>query len=384
MNSLDILDRLIAFPTVSRQPNCELIRFVEDYLSGLGIECQLVGEESGTRSNLYAVVGPRDRPGVMLSGHSDVVPIEGQDWTREAFRLTRQEDRFYGRGTADMKGFVACALRAMALASKRDLKTPLLLALSYDEEIGCVGVRKLIAVLADAPIKPAFCIVGEPTGMAVATGHKGKTALRASCEGREGHSALAPLAVNAVYMATDLIQAIRAKQAAMAEAGARDEDYDVPYTTLHVGTIAGGVALNIVPKHCSFDFEIRNLAEDDPAAILEALQQAAASIVEEARAIAPEATIRIETVNAYPGLATAPDAQVVNFVKSLTGANATIKVAFGTEAGLFSNSLGVQAVVCGPGSMAQGHKPDEFVTLEQIERCDAMLLALLDRLEAGL
>ncbi len=384
MNSVDILERLVAFPTVSRQPNRELIDFVRALLADHGIECLLVPDESGTRSNLYATVGPADRPGVMLSGHTDVVPVEGQDWTLDPFRLTRKEGRLYGRGTADMKGFVACALAAAAAASRRELKAPLHLALSYDEEIGCVGVRRLIALLEAAPQRPAFCIVGEPTAMAVATGHKGKTALRATCIGREGHSALAPLAVNAVYLASDLIAAIRAMQTRLAESGAGDDDYDIPYTTLHVGTIQGGVALNIVPNRCELEFEIRNLAEDDPQEFLQALGQAADAIAEKARAVAPEASISIETVNAYPGLSTPPDAEVVRFVKSLTGANRTIKVAFGTEAGLFSERLGLQAVVCGPGSMAQGHMPDEYVTLDQMARCDAMLAGLLDRLEAGL
>ncbi len=384
MNSVDILERLVAFPTVSRHPNRDLIDFVRELLAGQGIDCALVEEESGTRANLYATIGPKDRPGVMLSGHTDVVPVEGQDWTLEPFRLTRKEGRLYGRGTADMKGFVACALAAATRAAKRDLKTPLHLALSYDEEIGCVGVRRLIEVLEGAPHPPTFCIVGEPTAMAVATGHKGKTALRAICIGREGHSALAPLALNAVHLAADLIATIRAQQDRLAQAGPRDEDYDVPYSTLHVGTIRGGVALNIVPNRCELEFELRNLAEDDPQAILQELGRAADAIVAEARRVAPEADIVIETVNAYPGLATPPDAAVVRFVKGLTGANRTMKVAFGTEAGLFSERLGLQAVVCGPGSMAQGHKPDEYVTLDQIERCDAMLEGLLDRLETGL
>lgn len=220
--------------------------------------------------------------------------------------------------------------------------------------------------------------------MAVATGHKGKTGLHATCIGLEGHSALAPLAVNALYLATDFIDAVRSVQATIADSGARDGDYDVPYTTLHVGKINGGVALNIVTNRCDLDFEIRNLSEDDPATLLAGLRNRADDIAQEAKRIAPEAEIRIETVNSYPGLVTPPDADVVNFVKSLTGANGTIKVAFGTEGGLFSERLSIPTIVCGPGSMAQGHKPDEFVTEEQIARCDAMLARLLDRLEAGI
>jgi acetylornithine deacetylase len=384
LNSIDILERLVAFPTVSRDPNLPLIEWVRDRLAENGIACRLVGDTSGTRANLYATVGPAEQAGVMLSGHTDVVPVDGQDWRVPPFALTRRDGRLYGRGTADMKGFVACALAAALRAARRPFRTPLHLALSYDEEIGCIGVRRLIDVLAEAPVRPAFCIVGEPTAMAVATGHKGKTALRAVCIGREAHSALAPLAVNAVHLGCDLIATIRARQAEIAATGSRDGDYDVPYTTLHVGRIVGGTALNIVPNRCEIEFEIRNLAADDPDALVEGLRADAARIATAARATAAEADVRIEVENSYPGLGTAPEAEVVAFVKSLTGANATIKVAFGTEGGLFSERLGIPTVVCGPGSMAQGHRPDEYVTEAQIARCDAMLDALLDRLAAGL
>jgi len=384
METLDILERLVAFPTISRDSNLELIDFTRSFLAECGVDTTLVHDETRQKANLYATIGPKDRPGVMLSGHTDVVPVEGQNWSTDPFQLRRRHGRLYGRGTTDMKGFVAAALRAALQASARSLKTPLHLAFSYDEEIGCVGVRGLIDMLKQAPMQPAFCIVGEPTSMAVATGHKGKRGLHATCIGREGHSALAPLAVNALYLATDFIDAIRSTQAKIVEHGPRDGDYDVPYTTLHVGKIQGGVAVNIVPNRCDLDFEIRHLAEDDPATILAGLQSRADGIAEAVQTIAPEAKISIQTVNGYPGLSTPPDADVVALVKSLTGANDTIKVAFGTEGGLFSERLSIPTVICGPGSMAQGHKPDEFVTEEQITRCDAMLRRLLDRLEAGL
>ena len=384
MTTLDILEKLVAFPTVSRDSNLELIAFAQDFLVACGAECALVHDETGNKANLYATLGPTDRPGVMLSGHTDVVPVEGQNWSTDPFVAERRDGRIFGRGTTDMKGFLASALQAAEEASGRSLKVPLHLAFSYDEEVGCLGVRRLIDMLADAPIRPAFCIVGEPTSMAVATGHKGKMGLRATCIGREGHSALAPLALNAIHLAMDFIGAVRAKQADIEENGARDGDYDVPYTTLHVGKINGGVALNIVPNRCAVDFEIRHLAEDDPAAMLSDLRNAADNIISEARVQAAEAEISFETTMAYPGLATAPDADVISFVKSLTGANGTIKVAYGTEGGLFNERLGIPTVICGPGSMAQGHKPDEFVSEEQLARCDAMLAALLDRLEVGL
>jgi acetylornithine deacetylase len=235
-------------------------------------------------------------------------------------------------------------------------------------------------MLQNAPAKPLLCIVGEPTEMQVATGHKGKIGAHAVCRGREGHSALAPLALNAIHLGCDFIAALRREQDRLASEGARDPDYDIPYTTVHVGRINGGVALNIVPNLCRLDFEIRNIAADNGDRILDGLRAEAARIATAAKTAVPEAAIDIEVFNTYPGLDTPPDSQAVAFVKSLTGANNTMKVAFGTEGGLFSRDLGTPTVVCGPGSMAQGHKPDEFVSMDQLKRCDAMLAKLLHHL----
>ncbi|SEN94564.1 acetylornithine deacetylase [Gemmobacter aquatilis] len=378
-----IFETLMAFDTVSAKPNMALMAYVRDLLADAGITAHLIPDATGQKANLFATTGPQGVGGVMLSGHTDVVPVEGQAWTKPPFALTEADGRFYGRGAADMKGFCALAIDAMLKASTRDLKVPLHLALSYDEEIGCMGVRSLVDLLALAPVKPRFCIVGEPTGMQVATGHKGKVALRATCTGREGHSALAPLALNALHLAADFLNAVRALQARVAESGHRDGDYDVPYSTIHVGKMAGGVQVNIVPNTATLDFEIRSLAEDDPETLIADLRAAAETIVAPLRATFPEAEIRVERLWDYPGLGTPSDAAVVNFVKGLTGANGTIKVAFGTEGGLFAQHLGIPTVICGPGSMAQGHKPDEFVTVEQMARGAAMLDALLARCEAG-
>jgi acetylornithine deacetylase len=380
MDSIQILEKLIAFPTVSRDSNLDLIFFVADLLDAHGVASQIIRSEDGHKANLFATMGPADASGIMLSGHTDVVPIDGQNWTLPPFAMTRRNGKLYGRGAADMKGFVACALAACLTASKMALRTPLHLALSYDEEIGCIGVRSLIDMLRATPQRPLLCIVGEPTNMQVATGHKGKLAARALCRGREGHSALAPLALNAIHLGCDFVAALRREQDRLARDGARDGDYDIAYTTVHVGKINGGVALNIVPNLCQVDFEIRNVAADDPHEILDRLRAEAARIAVEASAIAPEAAIDIDITNTYPGLDTAARSQAVAFVKSLTGANDTIKVAFGTEGGLFSRDLGTPTVVCGPGSMAQGHKPDEFVSVEQMRRCDDMLQKLLKRL----
>lgn len=383
MDTRELLGRLIAFDTVSDRPNMPLIAFLRDLLEDAGADVQLIADETGTKANLYATIGPRDRPGIALSGHTDVVPVEGQDWTVPPFEMTERDGKLFGRGTADMKGFVAAATAAALRAAKGDLQTPLHLALSHDEEIGCIGVRSLIDMLAKAPFRPRFCIVGEPTSMQVGTGHKGKTALRAVCTGREAHSALAPTGVNAIHLATDLVAHLRRMQAEIADKGASDAAYDVPYTTVHAGVIAGGVQVNIVPNRCVLDFEIRNLAEDDPAAMIASIEEAAHTIAAQYHDVAPESGIEIATLFSYPGLETPVDAEVVSFVKSLTGGNDTIKLAYGTEGGLFHRDLGIQTVICGPGSMAQGHKPDEFVTVEQLERCNAMLDALIERLKTG-
>ncbi len=384
MDMRAIFEQLMRFDTVSSKPNIDLMQFVQGLLGDAGIDAVLIPDATGGKANLYATVGPVGQGGVMLSGHTDVVPVEGQVWTKPPFALTEEDGRFYGRGATDMKGFCAAAIATMLQAAKRPLKTPLHLALSYDEEIGCMGVRSLIDLLDAAPVRPRFCIVGEPTNMQVATGHKGKVALRATCTGREGHSALAPLALNALHLAADFVQAVRGLQADVAAHGLSDGDYDVPYSTIHVGKLNGGVQVNIVPNTAVIDFEIRSVAGEDVAGLIDRLRAAANASVAPLRAEVPEAAIKIERQWDYPGLGTPSDAAVVNFVKGLTGANGTMKVAFGTEGGLFDARLGIPTVICGPGSMAQGHKPDEYVTVEQMARCEAMMAALLARLEVGL
>ena len=382
--TIDILKDLVGFATVSRDPNRALIDYVADRLAATDADVRIIPDENGSKANLFATTGPRGRGGVMLSGHTDVVPVDGQEWTMPAFTCTEADGRLYGRGTADMKGFVAAALHAFEVAAGTDLATPLHLALSYDEELGCLGVRPMIDMLAGAPVRPRMCIVGEPTEMGLATGHKGKTVVRADCTGMAAHSSLAPLAVNAVHLACDLVGIIRARQQSIVENGTQDEAYNIPYTTLHVGRINGGVQVNIVPQEASVEFEIRNLAGDDPTPLIELITHDIAPVIANARKTTPEADIRLTVVNSYPGLETALDEQVVALVRDLTGVNATCKVAFGTEGGLFARDLGIPTVVCGPGSMDQGHKPDEFVTVEQLTICDQMLAGLTARLQAGL
>lgn len=382
-STVDILRRLVAYETLSRRPNLDLLDYVEGLLVPAGVRVERFAHADGSRANLWATIGPEGPGGVVLSGHTDVVPVAGQDWSVDPFALTERDGRYYGRGTADMKGFVAAAVHAAIRAARRDLRRPLHLALSYDEEIGCMGVRGMIEALAARPDRPALCIVGEPTGMRIATGHKGKLACRACCHGREGHSALAPNALNALHLGAAFIASLQARQQELVRAGARDPAYDIPFSTIHAGLMQGGTALNIVPNRCEIDFEIRNIVADDPAAILAAIAGDAEAIAAPHRARFPEARIEIETVSGYPGLDAPEDAPAVRLLRRITGQDGpAIKVAFGTEGGLFHQGLGMSTAICGPGFMEQGHKPDEFIAAEQLAACDRMLSRLLDALEA--
>ncbi len=377
-----ILERLIAFPTVSRSGNRALVDYVRSLVEPAG--AHVVTTDDGPDANMWISVGPHDVPGVVLSGHSDVVPVAGQHWRHDPFVLRAEDGRLYGRGTADMKGFLASAIHAVRIAARRPLRTPLHLAISFDEEIGCVGVRSLLPVLAAQPVRPLLVWIGEPTGLKLASGHKGKSAYRVTFTGRAAHSALTPQGLNAIYLATDFIGALRDVQNDLIARAAPDPAYDVGYSTVHVGTIRGGETLNIVPGTCTLEFEIRDLAIDDVAAIEADIRSRATAIVAPWRERFPECAITIETINTYPGLDTRHPGALA-LARAVSGHNgAEIKLAFGTEGGLFARTLGVPAVICGPGSMDQGHKPDEFVTEDQLARCDAMLARLIDRLEAGL
>jgi acetylornithine deacetylase len=378
--SISYLERLIAFPTISRDSNLELIAYVQGVLKNLGVASQLVHNEDGTKANLWATIGPADVAGVVLSAHTDVVPVEGQNWSSDPFMMAQRDHKLYGRGSADMKGFIACCLAMAEAAVTQKLKTPIHFAFSYDEEIGCIGVRRLLEMLKMLPIRPRFCIVGEPTMLQVVTAHKGKLGYRVSAHGLEAHSSLAPIGVNAIYMVCDLIAEIRRIQTGLAEHGARDGDYEVAYTTLHVGKIAGGVAMNIVPNDASFDFEIRYLPQDDGVAIAARICDAAEKVAVGFRDVYPAARFTFTDLQSYPALDTPVDSEVVNFVRALTGSNSTGKITFGTEGGLFQKKLGIPAVVCGPGNIAVAHKPDEYVSEEQMRLCDEMLARLVERL----
>ncbi|MCV6584968.1 MAG: acetylornithine deacetylase [Marinibacterium sp.] len=379
-STLDILARLVAFDTITDGPNGDLIDYVDSLLRARGFTTRRIADPDHDRAGLFARIGPADGAGVLLSGHSDVVPVAGQRWTRDPFRLSCEGGRAYGRGTTDMKGFVASVLALTERLDPTRLREPLRIVLSYDEEIGCVGLHRMRDRLAPLLGQPRACIVGEPTQMQVATGHKGKAALRAICHGQAGHSALAPHFVNALHLAGDFMAALRALQAEQAETGARDPAYAVPYTSFHVGMLSGGRALNIVPDRAELRFEFRHLAADHSADILRRIRDAADRTAAPYRAQCPQAGIELLQDNAYPGLDVADTDPVVTYARTLTQSRHTTKVAFGTEAGIF-HDLGIPTVVCGPGSMQdQGHKPDEYVTLDQLAACDAMMDRVADDL----
>ncbi|WP_109478657.1 acetylornithine deacetylase [Paraburkholderia sp. C35] len=379
-SSRALLERLIAFPTVSRDSNLEMIEFIRHYLGDCGVRSELFYNEPRTKANLFATIGPDTSGGIVLSGHTDVVPVDGQPWTVEPFRLSESEGRLYGRGAADMKGFIASVLAAVPLFVARDLKVPVHLAFSYDEEVGCLGVRPMLAELDKRPHKPALCLIGEPTELKPVLGHKGKLAMRCQVKGAPCHSAYAPYGVNAIQYAARLISHLEDIGEQLSAPDHHDDRFDPPYSTVQTGVIKGGRALNIVPAECEFDFEVRALPGYDATQVADQLHTFAQhQLLPKMHAVNAETDIRFESLSAYPGLATSPESDAARLLAQLCGSSDFGTVAFGTEGGLF-NQAGIPAVVCGPGSMDQGHKPDEFVTVEQLERCDAMLARLADYL----
>ncbi len=382
ISSREMIERLIAFDTTSRDSNLALIDFVRDYLAGWGIASELFFDRDGGKADLYATIGPEDRGGIVLSGHTDTVPVDGQSWSSDPFKATERNGRLYARGSSDMKSFIAVALAQVPDFAAAPLTTPLHFALSYDEEIGCIGVRDLIADLKRRPVRPVACIVGEPTSMRAVIAHKGKLSLRCVVTGRETHSALTHEGVNAVEAAAEIVAYLKKMARRKRDEGPFDPGFTPPYTTIHTGTIRGGTAMNIVPRECSFDFEIRAIAEDDPERLFAELRDyAMAALLPEMRAVSEHAEIAFHALNAAPGLSTSPDADIVKLVQTLTGSNSTGKVAFAAEAGLFQEA-DIASVICGPGSIEQAHKPDEFIALGQVEGCEDFMRRLLTHLRA--
>jgi acetylornithine deacetylase len=376
--SLPLLRDLVGFDTTSRNPNRPLIEYISDYLKQFGVEPELIWNEEGTKANLWATIGPADRPGIILSGHTDVVPVDGQDWSSDPFSLRQADGQLYGRGTADMKGFVAAVLAMVPEMLRQPLTRPFHLAFSYDEEIGCTGVVSLIERIRSRSVRPQICLVGEPTEMRPVVGHKGGRAYKVTVTGKEAHSSLAPHAVNAIEYAAELIAFLTGIAKDMADRGPHDDAYDVVHGTLQTGLIHGGTAINVVPRECEFAFEFRHLAETDPDGIIAKVNDFVENQLEpRMRAIHPDVGVAFEPIYSYPALATPRDAAAVQFVKTLVNRNDDGKVAFGTEGGLFSG-IGIPTVVCGPGSIVQAHKPDECIAVEQLRLCEAFLERLID------
>lgn len=373
-----LLADLVGFDTVSDRTNLPLIAHIEGYLASLGVKSERIVDETGQKASLWVTIGPEDRPGLVLSGHTDVVPVVGQDWSHDPFQLVERDGRLYGRGTTDMKGFVAVCLAMVPEMLEAKLKTPIHLAISYDEEIGCVGVRPMLREVAKKRVKPLGCFVGEPTQMQVIIGHKGKHGVRATFRGLARHSSIAPDGVNAIEYAAELITEIRRRAVKLASDGARDNLYDVPHTTLLTSIVHGGAALNIVPDTCTVEFECRGIGITESRQVTDAIVAWAKAELEPAmKAKNAECGIAFEEILDYPALDTSADAAIVTLAKSLAGRNDHAKVAFGTEAGLFVSMADVPSVVIGPGSIAQAHTPDEFVEMAELEKCAGFVEKLI-------
>ena len=377
-NTIEWCRKLIRHQSVSMTPNLALIDEVKAFLDGLGYDTLVVRDPTDTKANLYATIGPNVAGGVILSGHSDVVPTEGQNWASDPYEIDIRDEKLYGRGSCDMKGFLACLLAKAETFKNANLRVPIHLAFTYDEEVGCLGAPSLVEAINNLPHKPAMCIVGEPTEMKVITQHKGKFSARAHFTGRSGHSSLPREGVNAVEFAAELVVFLRKLGRECRENGPHDDEFEPNHTTFHTGVIKGGTQLNIIPQNCFVDFEFRNLPNDDREALKAKVYDYIENTLEpEMREIYDHVGIEVEVISDMPGLATGDDEEVTKLVMALTGANTTGKVSFGTEAGAFSALGDIPTVVCGPGNIEQAHKPDEFIELDQLGRCEVFLDKLL-------
>jgi len=386
LRSLDLIHTLVGYDTTSRDSNLALIDWIRDYLEGHGFAATLTFDDDRRKANLFATLAAVDgnatEGGIVLSGHTDVVPVDNQPWESDPFIVTARDGRLYGRGVTDMKSFSACGLAFVPEFVRRGVRKPLHFALSYDEEVGCIGVRRLIADIVARGVRPAACIVGEPTGMELVVAHKGKKAWRCRVRGFEAHSSLTPSGVNAVQIACEIVAHIARRAREFRDAGKRDDAYDVPYTTAHVGTIRGGTALNIVPRDCTFDFEIRHLPFDDPDRFIRDVEQFAAGFLPAMHAVDAGTYIEFDNLSTLPGFDTHDGSEVTALGHACNATQEVGKVSFGTEASLF-HGASIPTIICGPGHIAQAHQPNEWVSLDQIARCEAFMQRLVDRLAAA-
>tara|TARA_B100001123_G_scaffold97791_1_gene112498 strand:+ start:202 stop:1374 length:1173 start_codon:yes stop_codon:yes gene_type:complete len=381
-NAIDLLKTLVGFDTTSYKSNLEMINFIKDYLNKLNVKSTLIYDDDNNKANLYATIGQTDIGGIMLSGHTDVVPAPIENWDSDPFSLTQRNNKLYGRGSADMKGFIALVLSRVPQMQKTKLSRPIHLAFSYDEEVGCVGVHRLLDLIEKNPINPIFCIVGEPTSMEVVIGHKGKCSNKVKVKGLACHSGQAPFGVNAINYAAKLMIYISELDKEKSIAGPFDYDYEIPYTTLHNGIISGGTITNIVPDSCKFEFEIRYLANDDPKELISKIKNyAKEKLIPNMQKISKDTNIYFEEKISYPGLLIESDTKLVKFIKKLLKNENHKKVVFGTEGGLFQKKLNLPTVVCGPGNIDQAHKVNEYITIEQLENGGVFLDSLIASLD---
>ena len=377
-----MLSRLVGFDTTSRNSNLELIGFVRDWLDAHGVAYRESRDPTGKKANIHAIIGPRTAGGIALSGHVDVVPVDGQAWSADPFTLRPADGRLYGRGSTDMKGFVAACLAAVPAFKARRLARPAHLFITFDEETDMGGARRLIDDLADSGLAPEMCIVGEPSLMQPILAHKGKFSLRVTVRGKSGHSSVPAAGVNAVQAAAAAIRYVAAEQRRFAGHGPFAEGFDPPHTTAHVGTMHGGSILNIIPEHAGFDMEWRTIPADNPQTEYDRLQRFVATEIEPAmREVDAQAGFSYSVIDAIPGMALDPAHALTALVKQLTGSNSTGKVSYGTEGGLYQEA-GIPTIVCGPGDISQAHQPDEWIAQSQLDACDAFLLRLADHLAA--
>jgi acetylornithine deacetylase len=380
MTTAEMLGRLVAFDTTSRNPNLPLIAFVRGWLDTHRVPYRVSTDPTGQKANIHAILGPQGAGGVALSGHVDTVPVDGQAWTSDPFSLRLSNGKLYGRGACDMKGFVASCLAAVPDIQVMPLQRPLHLFITYDEETDFGGVQRMIADLSESGMRPGLCVVGEPSGMKPILAHKGRLSLNVHVRGRPGHSSEPGKGVNAVHAAAEAIAWIAAEARRLAKEGPFAEAFDPPYTTMQVGTVQGGSILNIIPESATFSLEWRDIPGDDATRHLERLKAHVAAHIEAAmHATHPDTGFSYEIINLMPRMALDPNHELASIVKQLTGSNSTGTVSYGTEGGYYQNA-GIPTLVCGPGYIAQAHQPDEFVAQAELDACDAFIRRLADRL----
>ncbi|MEL6954472.1 MAG: acetylornithine deacetylase [Pseudomonadota bacterium] len=379
LSARDLLDKLVSFPTVSRESNLPLIDWVEDYLDGFGVTCHRDYDVTGKKASVFAHIGPEEDGAVILSGHTDVVPVDGQDWSTDPFSVTERDGRLYGRGTCDMKGFDALALSLVAPAMERGLKRPLQICLSRDEEIGCIGAPPMIEAMQGRVPRAGLAIIGEPTMMGVVDGHKGGIGYDVHLRGFEVHSSLQPYGVSAIMEGARLIQWANEMNEANRNAADPESRFDPPYTTIHVGMIEGGTAHNITARDCRFLLGVRCVPSDDAADWAARIEAEIARIQADMQKIHPDTFIEAVPRWNVPGLSPEAEGPAEALVRRITGENGSSAVSYGTEAGQFQ-AAGYSAVVCGPGDIAQAHQADEFISLDQFQKGEAFIARLLDTL----